>query len=207
MRFSVIVPAHNEEAIIADAMDSIRRQTFHDLEVIVVADRCSDGTCDVVRSRGVEPLEVDVGHPGLARNAGMDRAVGEFLLFLDADDRYVDDQALGRLDAALTAENDPDVLHFGFLWGRQLTSPVAWHGAHYGMVWARAWRRSFVADTRFPASRFAEDLDFCSLVYARSPRHATFPAPLVAYEYPRPGSLTWDWFRTTRTEQARARRG
>ena len=50
MRFSIIIPAHNAEYFIGRAIDSILNQGFQDYEIIVVFDRCEDGTERVVQS-------------------------------------------------------------------------------------------------------------------------------------------------------------
>ena len=44
MKFSIIIPAHNSELFIIDALASIRKQIFHDYELIVVCDACTDDT-------------------------------------------------------------------------------------------------------------------------------------------------------------------
>jgi len=91
---SVIMPAHNEEERIAAAVESVFSQSFEAVELIVVDDASSDGTVDVLRRlQQSHPaltvvVQPDNQGPGPARNAGLARARGEFIAFLDADDSW-----------------------------------------------------------------------------------------------------------------------
>lgn len=88
---SVIVPAFNAEKYIGDALLSICRQTFHDIEIIVVNDGSTDSTLKICeRYRGADSrIKVySTGHQGagLARLYGIANAYGEWVMFVDADD-------------------------------------------------------------------------------------------------------------------------
>jgi glycosyltransferase involved in cell wall biosynthesis len=87
---SVIIPAFNREATIADTLHSIERQTFRSFEVIVVDDGSTDGTCKIVEAfPGVRLLrQAANAGPGAARNAGAAVAKGRYLAFLDSDDLW-----------------------------------------------------------------------------------------------------------------------
>lgn len=93
---SVIVPARNEEAYIARALDSVAAQGRAPgcLEIVVGANACTDATVAVARAWAEAhpdlPVRVlDLPRPGLAaaKNAAVDAATGRLLLFLDADSR------------------------------------------------------------------------------------------------------------------------
>ncbi|CAB1129996.1 Glyco_trans_2-like domain-containing protein [Candidatus Hydrogenisulfobacillus filiaventi] len=90
MKISVVIPAYNARAVIADALESALNQELAPLEVIVVDDGSTDGTADWVRSRypGVVVIEQANGGPSRARNAGIAAARGDWVAFLDADDRW-----------------------------------------------------------------------------------------------------------------------
>ncbi len=91
-RVSVIVPARNEEKFLADAVGSVLRQTWKDLEIIVVNDGSEDRTAELADGFARKDARVRVIHRkvggGLssARNAGIAAAAGELICFLDADD-------------------------------------------------------------------------------------------------------------------------
>ena len=87
--FSVIVPAHNAEEFIEKGLHSIKMQTFTDYELIVVCDRCTDRTAEIAAGYADKVLIRDFGLDGLARNAGIEAAEGEWLLFMDHDDWFL----------------------------------------------------------------------------------------------------------------------
>jgi glycosyltransferase involved in cell wall biosynthesis len=93
-RFSVIVPVYNRAATVLPTLESVRAQTFTDFECIVVDDGSNDGeqlrevveSLDDARFRYVRR---ENGGGGAARNTGIDEAKGEFVAFLDSDDRWL----------------------------------------------------------------------------------------------------------------------
>ena len=91
MKISVIVAAYNAEKYVAETLESIGNQSIDDYEVIVVNDGSSDGTIEILRDyekrfHNMSVIDKENGGPSSARNAGLDRAKGEFVYFFDADD-------------------------------------------------------------------------------------------------------------------------
>lgn len=91
MRISVIVPAFNEERLLAATLASIHEavKEFHRLgwasEVIVCDNNSTDHTPDIARSAGADVVFERVNQIGRARNKGAAHAKGEWLIFVDAD--------------------------------------------------------------------------------------------------------------------------
>ena len=86
---SIVIPASNCERTIAETIDSIIKQTYKNIEILVIINNCNDSTEDVVRGL------IDCGNisiyyansgPAEARNLGAEIAKGDYLKFLDADD-------------------------------------------------------------------------------------------------------------------------
>lgn len=103
---SVIMPLHNGERYLAEAIDSVLAQTHEPLELIVVDDGSTDGSGRVAREYGSAlryVYQVNAGQSA-ARNRGVDLARGGLLAFLDDDDYWSPDK-LPRQVAAL--RNDP----------------------------------------------------------------------------------------------------
>ncbi len=93
---SVIIPAYNAEKTIIACLDSVCLQTYSDLEIIVVNDGSTDQTAEFLEiyqkkhnSIRLQILNQNNAGPSAARNYGISKAKGEFIAFLDADDRWV----------------------------------------------------------------------------------------------------------------------
>jgi glycosyltransferase involved in cell wall biosynthesis len=87
-RFSVIIPARNEERFIGRCLESIRLAAtlYRDqLEVIVVLNRCSDKTEEIAHGFGARTIREDARNLAKIRNAGARSAVGQVLVTIDAD--------------------------------------------------------------------------------------------------------------------------
>jgi glycosyltransferase involved in cell wall biosynthesis len=90
MLFSVIIPTYNREKIIADAIRSVLAQDFRDFEIIVVDDGSTDNTAEVTGAIGDQRIMYyykENAERSVARNFGADMSTGEYLIFLDSDDR------------------------------------------------------------------------------------------------------------------------
>lgn len=108
-KVSVIVPCHNYAQYVGEAIDSVKAQeTTFPYELIVVLDRCTDNSADVVLDHTDVPysdvLIVDNGNPADTRNAGIQRARGEYICCLDADDMLGNPHYLQTLADALDAD-------------------------------------------------------------------------------------------------------
>jgi glycosyltransferase involved in cell wall biosynthesis len=92
-RITVITPAYNVGRYIGEAMDSVLAQSVRDFEYLVVDDGSTDNTSDVIRERAAADPRVrhiTTDHVGAchARNVAIMQASGEFIAFLDGDDRW-----------------------------------------------------------------------------------------------------------------------
>ncbi|WP_456369669.1 glycosyltransferase family 2 protein [Thermodesulfatator atlanticus] len=87
---SVIIPTHNRASFLKEALDSVFAQTFRDFEVIVVDDGSSDYTVKLVANYPIRFVKrAQRRGVSSARNAGIRRARGKFLAFLDSDDLWL----------------------------------------------------------------------------------------------------------------------
>lgn len=103
MRFSVVVPTWNGRRLLPLPLDSLRRQSHRDFEVLVVDDASTDGTADYLWAEYPEVrvvrLETNRGFPG-AVNAGIREATGEVVALLN-NDAAAEEGWLAALDEAL----------------------------------------------------------------------------------------------------------
>lgn len=89
---SVIIPAYNAEKFIGEAIESALNQTRPAREIVVVDDASTDRTVEIARGYGdrVQVLVNNVNSgPGYSRNAGVAASTGDYLAFLDADDKWL----------------------------------------------------------------------------------------------------------------------
>jgi peptidoglycan/xylan/chitin deacetylase (PgdA/CDA1 family)/GT2 family glycosyltransferase len=120
IRVSVIIPAHNAAATIAETLDSLCAQTFVAWEAIVVDDGSTDATWEIAARYAARDARIRVlrqSHSGVsaARNAGVQAAHTDWLLFLDADD-WILPAHLQRMSDMLATDPTLDAVHCG--WAR-----------------------------------------------------------------------------------------
>lgn len=188
MKFSVIIPAHNSGDYAWRALESIKKQTFKDYELIVVCDACTDDTRDLAKIYTDKVLEVDFHNDGLTRQAGVDIAEGDWILFMDDDDRWLHDYVLSILDQAC----DPsfDVIAFGFVFkGKGVVGPMMTTESLWPNVWSKAWRSDYCKRFRFKKVDMESDFVFCSEAIPGA-KIRLIESPLYVYNYMRPGSQT-----------------
>lgn len=96
MRVSIIVPTRNRASLVGETIDAILKQTFRDLEVIVVDDCSQDDTESIIRGYADDRVRYFYHDSGrlvaVNRNYGMSQATGEYLAFCDDDDIWLPDR-------------------------------------------------------------------------------------------------------------------
>lgn len=95
-KVSVIIPAYNVERFIAECVNSVRNQTYQNLEIIIVDDGSTDRTLEICEKLASEDGRIKIvnnGHGGVsrARNAGLDNVSGELIASVDSDDVILPD--------------------------------------------------------------------------------------------------------------------
>lgn len=189
MKFSIILPAYNSEKYIRKALESICSQTYKDYELIVICDSCEDNTEEIARSYGAKVILVNYCNDGLTRNAGLDVAQGDWILFMDADDWWLHEYVLEQLAEKL---GDEDILCFSFIFKHwKYATPMGNGGDRWVAVWNKCWRRSFIGDTRFPAVIPNSDSYFHTAMFKKNPKIVDWDMPMYYYNYMCEGSVTW----------------
>jgi len=204
MRFSMIIPVHNGRYRVDTVLSSILSQRFANYEIIIVCDKCTDGTADYVRQFLSETaleeqnrysvIECEHGNAGLARNEGLDIATGEYILFADDDDKILHNYVFQEIDKLITAHDNPDILHFGFIFGEYGYVFPTWNnGKMFGNVWSKVYKRTAIGDTKFPKVYPDDDLQFNLLMEQKTElRHLICDSPIYNYNYMRKGSISWN---------------
>lgn len=108
---SVILPIYNVEQYLAECLDSLIAQSHRDFEVIVVDDGSPDGSRRIAeeyarRDDRIRIVTRENGGLGAARNTGVEHAVGEYLTFVDSDDKLPPNAFTKMLQSARRSGSD-----------------------------------------------------------------------------------------------------
>ncbi|WP_185832567.1 bifunctional glycosyltransferase family 2 protein/CDP-glycerol:glycerophosphate glycerophosphotransferase [Streptomyces sp. WAC 04229] len=215
-RFSVIVPAYRVQEYLHACLESVLTQSYQDFEVIVVDDRSPDA-CGAIADEFADrdPRVRAVHLPqnqglGPARNAGIERAGGDYLVFLDGDDTLAPG-ALRALADRVKETGDPDVLVYDYArtyWtGETVRSRAAAHLTEQGpapfrladrpgllhllmVAWNKTVRREFAEreGLTFPPGYY-EDTPWTYPVLLTAESVATLDRVCVHYRQRRRGSI------------------
>lgn len=185
---SVIIPVYKVEKYIRRCVDSVLRQADERIEIVLVDDGSPDGcpaVCDAYASDYPFVKAVHKANGGLsdARNAGMDAAGGEYLLFLDADD-WLSEDALEKLLSHIARHDGADLFigllknDDGTLYSRRPNAEIGreYRGEEYYNRFAASiipcavaplYRREFLRrhGLRFMVGKYHEDNDFTPRAY------------------------------------------
>ncbi|MFD3410972.1 CDP-glycerol glycerophosphotransferase family protein [Streptomyces cyaneofuscatus] len=215
-RFTVIVPAFRVQAYLHACLDSVLSQSFKDFEVVVVDD-CSPDACGPIADEYArrDPRVTALHLPrnaglGPARNAGVERATGDYLIFLDGDDTLLP-ESLQAIADRIGATGDPDVLMYDYArtyWsGRSVRNVLADRLDERGpasfrladrpellhllmVVWNKAYRRSFVEAEGFTfPPGYYEDTPWTYPVLMSAGSIAVLDAVCVSYRQRRRGNI------------------
>ena len=113
-KVTIVIPVYNAEAYVAECVESVLRQTYRDIEVVLVDDGSKDGSLGVCRGLAEKDERVKVlpqanAGPSVARNRGIEEASGEYLVFVDADDTIEET----CVEEAVRAIEGVDVAYWG----------------------------------------------------------------------------------------------
>ena len=112
--FSIIVPCCDVETYIRECLDSVLGQPFADWELVAVVETSKDRTEEIVREYAAKDSRISVftqprsGSPAAPRNTALEHATGEYVIFLDSDDRIAEGSLL-RLHDKIAARPGADL--------------------------------------------------------------------------------------------------
>ena len=214
---SIIAPVYKVEPYIRRCVESIIGQTYRKIEVLLVDDGSPDhcgAICDEYARRDERITVIHQENKGLsaARNAALDMAKGDYLMFVDSDDWVEPDFCAVAL--RLAQENQAQVVSFGYnevffrkdgkMTGKKQEKTPSQTGfmeaneavrhlilrddVIYNFVWNKLFRRSLWGDTRFPEGRVFEDQAVTYLMMIKAGK--VYVSDAVLYNYTqRPDSI------------------
>ncbi|MDO4521883.1 MAG: glycosyltransferase [Eubacteriales bacterium] len=109
IKVSVVMPVHNVEKYLREALDDVCAQTLREIEIICVNDGSTDGSESIIREymekdARISLISQEQSYAGVARNRGIDAAKGAYIICWDADDRF-HENALERLYERIVADD------------------------------------------------------------------------------------------------------
>lgn len=117
MKFSVIVPVYNVEDYLKKCLDSIIGQTYTNFEIIIVNDGSKDNSQQIIDEYAqeypslIKALKKENGGLSDARNFGVKKATGDYILFVDSDD-YINKELLEKLNEVIVRDQEPEIISF-----------------------------------------------------------------------------------------------
>ena len=200
--FTVIVPCHNSAGLIMPLLHTLAMQDVSDMRMqyVFVCDNCSDNTksvlddyVDMIHSDRTEIVTCNHGRAGLARNEGLEIALGKYIVFLDSDDNLIRPDFFKIIHKAFEEYPEAEAVLFNFVMNDMVLGTRSNNGAAFPAAWSRCLRRETIGDTRFNDQTVGEDLTFAQAIFAKKPKCIDIGRTMIWYNYPREGSLASEW--------------
>lgn len=175
--FSIVICSYNIEGYIQRAINSVLEQTYKSYEIIVVDDKSTDKTVEVIKQYKDSEVtlyttKTNTGTAAGARNIGIKKSNGKYIIFLDGDDTLYDKDTLKNIRNVLK-EKTPDILYCGFqdVGGFNKTYISNEENSRKEnriacdinfSVSSKCWNRQFLINNelKFIEGRYYEDMDF-----------------------------------------------
>ncbi|MBP7856328.1 MAG: glycosyltransferase family 2 protein [Prevotella sp.] len=203
MKLSIIIPVYQVKSTLRRCLDSIIGQEFRDWQMILVDDASTDGSdvlCDkyVKKERRIQVIHLKRnGGLSAARNAGLEKAKGDYVTFVDSDD-YIAPDTLKQLMELLNVRSDYDILeypvnkHYGsknrttlYLGRKEYKDKWTYwleaKGYRHAYAWNKIYRRELLRNVKFPPGRHFEDVFFMWQVLKRTRIIATTDVGMYYY--------------------------
>lgn len=219
MKFSVIIPVYNVEQYIGQCVNSVLNQCFDDYEIILVDDGSTDASgriCDRFSNANSNVVVIHKKNGGLsdARNHGVRKAKGDYILFVDSDD-YISENSLCQINECISANKYPDIVclecvkflansstvipmndgvseKINSLREDELYEYIAHLNKLPGSACTKAINTDFFVnnDLFFEVGRLSEDLEWATRLFINAKRIAYCSAPYYNYRQSREGSIS-----------------
>lgn len=208
---TIIIPVYNSEKEIFYCLDSVLKQTYNSLEVIVINDGSTDFSGDIVLDFAKKDSRIKYfyqKHSGVstARNRGIEISTGEFIMFVDSDD-WIDETFVEKMVECIE-ETDADIVECGYMqWnekegggksylktyssyeGTELILQKHLAGEIAFLVWNKCYRRHIAASTLFEEGQEYEDVFWTCSVLGQTNKIVSVQEPLYMWRE-RQGSIS-----------------
>jgi glycosyltransferase involved in cell wall biosynthesis len=173
--FSIIIPTYNRALFLKIAVESVLQQSFKDFELIIVDDGSTDSTRKIIEEYMGQSTKIKYGYqqnmgPAAARNRGLKEARGDYICFLDSDDRFRNDK-LEITYQYIKKYTQYKIFHTQEIWYRKgkLLPHKKYHQKPEGFVFGQALKLCCISistccvkkEVFFDIGLFDEDLPVC----------------------------------------------
>lgn len=219
---SVIIPVHNRAHLIRRCLDSVCSQTEKEIEILLIDDHSTDEISEVAKEYKSDSrfafYHVEEGRGvSAARNLGIEKARGEYVLFVDSDDYFEPD--LVQTAKAVMEQEKADLVVCGFcmetddkkriktsrnadkenaqieIYGnKELLKDVEKTGFGNFAIWGRLFTRELIGECRFPLGvAMSEDVIFMTHIYAKAKKVVYVPK-VCFHVVMHSGNIQWSGF-------------
>ncbi len=205
---SVIVPVYNVAPYLSTCLDSILNQTYHNLEIILVASTSKDNSVEICDEYAEKDERISVIHcppNGLSdgRNRGIEAAHGEYLSFIDSDDfiapefiqtlydiivEYGCDIAQGgylrvpetqnTIPESVNSSSEYSITTYTY---KEILMKMNSYGTYIVMTWNKLYHRSLFSEIRFPVGKLHEDVATSYKLFYSAKKIGSFLKPMYFY--------------------------
>lgn len=195
-KVSFIIPVYNQEKLLERCVKSIPKRW--DIEIIIIDDGSTDNTASTIADlintypEYVGAVLCKTNHGvSFARNLGIEKANGEYIVFVDSDD-YVEPYKTCLVIDKYLPSNSWDIVYYDMITNNKqiYKSTRENRKTRYGMF--KFIKKTFIADTRFPEGvQHGEDRMFHEYLLKKNPKWVCSGIVMYYYNYPRQGSLCY----------------
>lgn len=201
---SIVIPVYNKENSVRRCLESLRAQSYKNIQIIVVDDGSIDDSlvvCEELEKydERIVVIHKENGGVSSARNAGLDAVQGEYLLFVDADD-YVKEDYVEKLYETLIA-NGADVVECGAQIVDEIEGSSSYRGPKFSVMdnsetiiknfcrnegmtdflWDKIYRTDIFKGLRFKKWRCSEDFELLARLAVKINKVVAIDEPLYVY--------------------------
>lgn len=188
IRFSIIVPNYNKGKYINECLNSIINQTFKNYEIIVVDDGSSDNSLEEIKKYDVSLYHTNRLQAGGARNIGMKKAKGEYIVFLDSDDYLNNERVLEKLNNLI---EDEDLIFFNYVMDKYGDISIVLdvdgdisdriEKSRFLGAPTKCFKKSLIDDMTFPEGQRYEDMIFTIEAMCKCSKYKYMDNPFFTY--------------------------
>lgn len=179
-KVSIIIPVYNSEKYISKCLDSVLNQTYKNIEILVINDGSKDNSINILKEyekKDKRIILIDKENEGVSktRNLGINKASGEFIMFIDNDD-YIDKDYIFNY---MNNYKDEDIIIGSYkrtntedkiLFKYDLNTNSDWSKYVVLAPWAKLYKRDFLVKNKieFFSYGIGEDVYFNLLCYSKT---------------------------------------